>query len=894
MPDHSSGRGRGEISEAILESFLESSDGPVFSVDTGYRYTTFNTSHADVMKALYGVDIEVGRSILDCQTVADDRLAAQQHLDRALSGETVVEEAFSGEETLTRHYFRVTHTPITEDGTIIGVVVRAADVTERKRAEEQLQESEEKFKYIFDYSPLGKSITLPTGEIHVNRAFCQMVGYSQDELEHTRWQDITPPEDIELTQEQLDPILSGRSDEARFVKRYLHKDGSIVWADVATSLRRDEASEPLYFVTAVSDITEQRLAQKSLQASEERYRNLVDHMTSGVVVYEPTSDNKDFLIRDFNAAAQRIEQIERTEVVGRLVTEAFPGVEEFGLLDVLRRVARSGRPERYPTALYQDQRLASWRENYVYRLPSGEVVAAYDDVTERVRVEQTLAHSKGLLDLAEEIGHAGGWEYDVKSDHVAWTDEVYRIHGVKPGFDPNDVGRDIDFYAPKSAPLIAEAFRRAVESGEPYDLEVELDRADGVRIWVRTIGRPVVEDGAVARVIGNIMDITERKLIDQALRDSEYRLRRFYEAGLVGVIYWTMDGDIIDANDRFLELVGYTREELEAGKIDWVEMTPPELRYLDERSVLELKATGVNAVPFEKEYFRKDGTRLPIVIAGAMIDDERFNGVALVLDISERKQAEEELRRLNAELEQRVLDRTLQLDAANEELEAFAYSVSHDLRAPLRHISGFASILAEDAADALDEDGRKCLDTISDSVREMGVLIDDLLQFSRTGRAEMQITDVDMGEVLSQALLPIREETEGRSVEWIVGPLPHVVGDHALLRQVWANLLDNAAKYSRGRAPARIEIGALDDDADSGEVGFFVRDNGVGFDMQYADKLFGVFQRLHDSSEFEGTGIGLANVQRIVTRLGGRVWAEAELDGGATFFFSLPRPKESL
>ena len=175
----------------------------------------------------------------------------------------------------------------------------------------------------------------------------------------------------------------------------------------------------------------------------------------------------------------------------------------------------------------------------------------------------------------------------------------------------------------------------------------------------------------------------------------------------------------------------------------------------------------------------------------------------------------------------------------------------------------------------------------------MGVLIDDLLQFSRIGRVEMEIADVDMDETLFEALRPIRDDIEGRAIEWTIGPLPRVLGDHALLRQVWANLLDNAVKYSRDSVPARIEVGALDHMANAREAGFFVRDNGVGFDMQYADKLFGVFQRLHDSREFEGTGIGLANVQRIITRLGGRVWAEAEPGKGATFSFALPRPKES-
>jgi light-regulated signal transduction histidine kinase (bacteriophytochrome) len=174
----------------------------------------------------------------------------------------------------------------------------------------------------------------------------------------------------------------------------------------------------------------------------------------------------------------------------------------------------------------------------------------------------------------------------------------------------------------------------------------------------------------------------------------------------------------------------------------------------------------------------------------------------------------------------------------------------------------------------------------------MGVLIDDLLQFSRTGRTELKIEPVDMNATLAEALEPLRREADDRDIEWSIGPLPDVVADRALLRQVWANLLGNAVKYTRGRAPAHIEVVARDGDAANEDV-FWVRDNGVGFDMQYAHKLFGVFQRLHSSAEFEGTGIGLANVQRIINRLGGRVWAEGEVDHGATFYFSLPRRKET-
>jgi PAS domain S-box-containing protein len=880
----------GEIRRVVLEGLLEGNADPVFSVDSAYCYTSFNAAHAHVMRALYGAEIALGQSLLECQTVEADREAAREHIDRALGGETLTEEAYSGEDTRTRHFFSVTHAPLRHDGAVVGVLVQARDITERRRAERDLRESEEKFRYIFDFSPLGKSITLPSGEIHVNQAFCDMVGYSREELERAHWQDITHPDDVDATQRRLEPLLAGAGDQVRFEKRYVHKDGSIVWADVATSLRRDDAGRPLYFVTAVTDITPRVIARESLADSERRYRELVDHMSSGVVVYEPTPDGRDFIIREFNTASQRIEQVTRDAVVGRRVTDAFPGVEQFGLLDVFRRVASTGEPEEFPTALYTDDRLASWRENYVYRLPSGEVVAVYDDVTERVEAERSAQRAKDLLERAEELSHLGGWEYDLALGKLTWTSEVYRIHGLDLGFDPGDIDRDLTFYPPESAPVIAEAYRRALETGEPYDLELELDRADGRRIWVRTVGRPVMENGSVVRVVGNIMDITERKRTEQALRESEHRLRRFYEAGIVGVIYWTMDGEIVDANDRFLEMVGYTREELEAGRVDWRHMTPPEFAYLDERSIEELKARGANAVPFEKEYIRKDGSRMPIIVAGAMLDEECYNGVALVLDTTEKKAAEEALRHLNAELEQRVHERTTQLESANRELEAFAYSVSHDLRAPLRHISAYAGILASQAEEVLDDDSRQCLDNISSSVRDMGELIDDLLQFSRIGRAEMRIGDVDMDRALAEALAPLQEESRGRTVEWVIHPLPHVAGDPVLLRQVWANLLDNALKYSRGREEARIEVGAF---GRPGEDVFYVRDNGVGFDMQFAHKLFGVFQRLHDPSEFEGTGIGLASARRIIDRLGGRTWAEAEPDKGATFFFALPRREAS-
>lgn len=259
-------------------------------------------------------------------------------------------------------------------------------------------------------------------------------------------------------------------------------------------------------------------------------------------------------------------------------------------------------------------------------------------------------------------------------------------------------------------------------------------------------------------------------------------------------------------------------------------------------------------------------------------------------EMAERRRAEDDLRALNVDLERRVTDRTAQLQSANKELEGFSYSVSHDLRAPLRAVVGFSQMLLEDNAGQLDEEGRRKLGVIQEEAQRMGVLIDELLAFSRLGRKEIQMTEVDMTALARTTFDSLTAQHNGSKVSFHLGALPRGTGDRVLLGQVWANLIANAIKFSSKRDKPLIEVSAISDEE---EHVYFVRDNGAGFDPRYRSKLFGVFQRLHDAGEFPGTGVGLALVQRIVVRHGGRVWAESKLDEGASFYFTLPKERLS-
>lgn len=375
----------------------------------------------------------------------------------------------------------------------------------------------------------------------------------------------------------------------------------------------------------------------------------------------------------------------------------------------------------------------------------------------------------------------------------------------------------------------------------------------------------------------------------EELRQMNERFSLATRAADLGVWDWDREEDTVVWDDRMYELYGVSRADFPDPSEAWMEAVHPDDRASVE-TILGQAEEGDGGYDAEFRVVWPDSSVHYIKAYGQFVRNAKgkpFRMTGINCDITDRKHAETEILQLNQELEQRVRDRTSQLEAANRELEAFAYSVSHDLRAPLRHINGLMELLRQQLTGNLDDRSRRYLTTISNSADRMGQLIDDLLAFSRVGRNEMSKRQVCLNPLIQQIIEEFGSETQGRSIRWYIASIPTVTGDLMMLRLVMVNLIANALKFTRQRPQVEIVIGCERTEA---ETVVFVRDNGVGFDMKYSHKLFGVFQRLHRVDEFEGTGIGLANVRQIIQRHGGRTWAEGKVGYGATVYFSLPHP----
>jgi PAS domain S-box-containing protein len=684
------------------------------------------------------------------------------------------------------------------------------------------------------------------------------------------------------------PVILEKTKQGELVEHYeterVRKGGTRVSVSLTVSPLKDAAGAIVGASSIARNITARKQTEAALRQREEDYSSLFDNMLNGFAyckMHFEQNQPQDFTYLNVNCAFETLTGLK--DVVGRRVSEVIPGIQESNpeLLATYARVALTGIPERFEVFV---DALGMWFSIALYSPRKEYFVVVFDVITERKRAEEALRASEIQFRRLFEAAKDGILILDADTGEIK---DVNPFLSDLLDFPRADLlGKKLWEIGPLHDALLSKTrFEDLQSKGYVRYEHLPLESRSGKRVEVEFVSN-VYSVGQLKVIQCSIRDITERKRAEEQLVQLEHRYRGLLDAAPDAMVVVNQGGEIVLLNRQAERQFGYHRDELLGKNMENIISEGFAERLIADalRSTEDALAQQIGS-GIELTGRRKDGSDFPIeIMLSPLQSAEGILVTTAVRDITKRKRAEEEIQNLNERLEQRVAERTAELEAANKELEAFTYSVSHDLRAPLRHVDGFSKLLVEEHGAELSPDAREYVATIRDSVLSMGMLIDDLLNLARLGRKQLSMQVTGLNSLAEEVRADLHRANPDRLIEWKVETLPFVACDPGLMKQVFVNLLSNAVKFTRPRQPAVIEVGVT---SHNGARAVFVRDNGVGFSMKYANKLFGVFQRLHRTEDFEGTGVGLATVRRIIHKHGGRVWAEAELDKGATFYFTL-------
>jgi len=749
-----------------------------------------------------------------------------------------------------------------------------------------IKESEEKFKSVFESANVGKSITLPTGEINVNEAFCKMLGYTREELQNKKWQEITPEDEIPIIQKILEPLLKGKKDSARFEKRYICKNGTHVWADVSVSIRHDEIGKPLYFITIIIDITERRRTEEEKQ----KFVMLAESSSEFIGMCD-----LDFKPTYVNPSGVRLVGLPDMESACRVKVQDyfFPEDRQFITEEFFPRALRDGHGDIEIRLQHFQTGKAIWMLYYLFSVhdTSGTAIGwatVSRDITDRKQAELELQESENryrslfenmlngyaYCQMLYENGHPADFIYlDVNKAFETLT-------GLK-----NVTGRKVSDIIPgirESDNNLFEIYSRVALTGKPETFEMNVESLND---WYSVSVYSPKKEFFVA-----VFDvITERKHAEIELQESEERFRKIFEEGPLGMAMASLTtGKLFSVNKALCDMLGFTEEELL--QFTFMDITYPDDRDKDVEAVKNLREGLIQKHNTEKRYQKKNGE----VIWGARAltkiyseKDKSYYALAMIEDITMKKMAEEEIIKLNAELEMKVKFRTAQLEASNKELETFTYSVSHDLKAPLRGIDGYSKLLLDLYKPGLNEEAQTFIETIRSSTLQMNQLIDDLLDYSRLERSQLSTESIKINDLIKSVLSIYKADLEAGNFKMNMNIADiELIADSKGLTIALRNLLENAIKFTRGKVDPLIQIKVEEKDL---SWMISIHDNGIGFDMQYHQKIFEIFQRLQRVEDFPGTGIGLAMVSKAMQRMNGRAWADSTPGMGSTFYLEIPK-----
>lgn len=755
--------------------------------------------------------------------------------------------------------------------------------SQRNQALKEVQESELRFRTMANNAPVMLVVTDTAGRCtFVNQSWLDFTGSTLEKELDNGWINHVHPDEQQHCWQTYQTAFNARES---FKKEYRLKShsGEYRWIlNKAAPRWLPDGSFAGYISSSVDiddAVTADRQRQKALEElrqKELRYRSLLTATTQ--IIWTTNSQG---------------EVVEEMFGWGQITGQSIEEMKGWGWLKVIHpddqeHTSRAWNHAVQTKSLYEiEHRLrtidGSYRDFSVRAVPvwddNGEIfewVGTHIDITEQKQAQQALKMTQFCVDSA--------------TDAISWVGKDIRFAYVNDamcnslGYSRSELLSmsvyDIDLNIPTE---VIRQLKQATKEQGSLKFETQHRRKDGSIFSVEIVANHL-QFSELEYACCFARDISERKLAESELQKSYNLLQTVIEGTPDAIFAKDLQGRFLLINSMSATIMGKPVEEL-LNKDD-SDFLPPELARIIRENDRQIMATGENQV-LEEEVL-KNGELRTYLSAKSVWRDAQGNVIGLVgisRDITERKVAEQEIKQLNEDLERRVIERTAELTAANKELEAFSYSVSHDLRAPLRGIDGFSQALMARYSEQLDDKGKHYISRIRVGTQRMGELIDDLLTLSRVTRTEMRRKEVNLSEIANEIITELQQLEPERQVEFAIAPELVVIGDAQLLRVVLENLLNNAWKFTSASIRTKIEFDAIIQE--DGKVAYFVRDNGAGFDMTYVNKLFGAFQRLHSTTQFPGTGIGLATVQRIINRHGGKVWAEGAVDQGATFYFTL-------
>lgn len=771
---------------------------------------------------------------------------------------------------------------------------------ERLQNEQKLIESEERLRLAMISVNQGMyDLNIQTGIAIVNSEYALMLGYDPDTFVETneQWIKRLHPDDRDYVTQTYHDYVAGILPDYKLEFRQQTTTGGWKWIlSIGKIVAWDEMGNPLRMLGTHMDISDrkqaeaERLLAKQVQQELNLLENILDVVLAGYWDWD-LQTNQEYLSTGFKKMFGYAdhELVNSPETWQRLIfAEDLPSVLEC----FEQHVQSHGEIPYYNEVRYHHKDGSTIWVNCSGKIIEWDqdgkpvrMIGCHIDITKQKQAELQLQKSHIHFRSAQRIANLGSWEFTIATGSVIWSEEIFHIFGRDLAIGSPTFDELIQQIHPEDRQRHIQAVETAIATGTSYDIEYRFFHPDGTIRYTQARGEAVFDDhGHVVQLIGTALDITDRKQAEVELLNLSDRLALAVKSGNIAIWDWNVTDNTLICNDRMYELYGVVRTQLFSVYDTWVSRIHQDDRPNVEAAIQEALAGGKD---FDSEFrvVLDDGS-VRYIQAYSLVrrnaEGKAIRMIGMNIDISDRKKSEAQL-----------LQTTAQLAASNRELEAFAYSVSHDLRSPLRAIDGFSQALIEDYGNKLDAEGKIYFDRIRHNVERMGNLIDDLLRLSRLSRSEMRYGQVNLSLLVQEQIEELRMAEPERQVEIAIAADVYVSADISLMRVVINNLIQNAWKFTSHHTTARIEFGIATKDKQQEyqqeQPLYFIRDDGAGFDMKYADMLFGVFQRLHNTNEFAGTGIGLATVQRVIHRHGGQVWAEAAVEKGATIYFTVPQ-----